>query len=75
MLSENKKLELFGKNIAKMRKSKGLSQNKLADILDVSREHIAKIETSKRGMSLSLIFRLCNALEIPESLIFDFEED
>ena len=43
---------MFGKNIAKYRKEKHLTQNLLAEKLDVSREHLAKIETAKRGISI-----------------------
>lgn len=72
MLTEKEKLQIIGKQIAKYRKEKKLTQNQLADLLDISREHLAKIETAKRGISLSLIFEICNKLEIPEKILFDF---
>jgi transcriptional regulator with XRE-family HTH domain len=53
---DDKRLKQLGKNIAKYRKEKKLSQEALADILDISREHLAKIETAKRGISIHLLF-------------------
>ena len=65
---------LLGKNIKDARKAKGLSQNSLAEILDISREHLAKIETAKRTISLGLLFKICDVLEKTEQDLFDFIE-
>lgn len=73
MLTEKEKLQKIGKQIAKYRKRSNLTQNQLAEILDISREHLAKIETAKRGISLSLIFEICRVLNISEKDLFDFE--
>ena len=73
MLSEEEKLYKLGRNIAKERKAKKLSQNELAEMLDISREHLAKIETSKRGISINLLFKVCETLKIPEKVLFNFK--
>ncbi len=73
MTIENIKLQKFGKNIAKFRKEKGLTQNQLSDKLDISREHLAKIETAKRGISIQLLFKLSEELGIPEKEFFEFK--
>ena len=73
MIYDSKKLIKFGRNIAKYRKAKNLSQNALAEIMDISREHIAKIETAKRGISIELLFKLADALDIEEKQLFDFD--
>ncbi len=67
------KLKKFGRNIAKYRKMKHYTQNQLADKLDISREHLAKIETAKRGVSINLLFNISEVLNIPEKKFFDFE--
>ena len=72
MTNEATKLILLGKNIQKARKKKNYSQNKLADLLNISREHLAKIETAKRTLSLGLLFRICEILNISEQELFDF---
>ncbi len=74
MESTNKKLQNFGKNIAKYRKQKKLTQNQLAEQLDITREHLAKIETAKRGISINLLFKLSETLNVPEKVFFDFEK-
>ena len=47
MNNKTTKILQLGRTIFKLRKEKGLSQNQLAEMLDISREHLAKIETSK----------------------------
>ena len=44
--------KIWIKQIVKTRKEKGYTQEKFAELLDLSREHIAKIETGKRNLSL-----------------------
>ena len=70
MTSETTKLIILGKSIKNARRIKHLSQNALAEKLDISREHLAKIETAKRYVSLKLLFKICEILEITESEIF-----
>ncbi len=67
------KLELLAKNIKKFRKLKGLSQNQLAELLNISREHLAKIETTKRSISLKLLFELADVLNITLQELFTFD--
>ena len=73
MTSKATKLLILGKNIKNARKIKGLSQNALAELLDISREHLAKIETAKRTISLGLLFQICDILETKEKDLFNFE--
>lgn len=68
------KTYLLGRNIAKTRKDSNLSQNELAELIDISREHLAKIETGRRNISIPLLFRLCEKLNVQEKDLFDFEQ-
>ena len=72
MTNETTKLIILGRNIFNARKAKSLSQNKLAEMLDISREHLAKLETGKRRISLKLLFSISEILEISESKLLDF---
>ena len=74
MASEDKKLMLLARNIAKYRKLKKLSQTKFAMEIEISREHLAKIETGGRHPSLLLLFKIAKTLGIQEKDLFDFEE-
>ncbi len=66
------KILQLGRNIFKFRKAKGLSQNQLAEKLNISREHLAKIETAKRCVSLGLLIGISECLEIPVKDFFDY---
>ena len=56
------RIKRLGVNIAKQRKIQHLSQNRFAEKLNISREHLAKIETAKRSVSLDLLFDIADAL-------------
>ena len=73
MTNETTKLIILGRNIFQARKNKNLSQNDLAEKLDISREHLAKIETGKRRISLKLLFVLAEILEIEEAKLLTFK--
>ncbi len=72
MLNNDGKRKLLAYNIAKYRKLKGLSQNQLAEMVNKSREHIAKIETAKRNLSIDLLFTISSVLKVKEVELFDF---
>lgn len=73
MANETEKLIKIGKKISYYRNLKNLSQNQLAEKLNISREHLAKLETAKRRISLKLLFKLVDILEIKEIDIFNFD--
>ena len=67
------RLETLGKNIKKYRKLKNLSQNQLAEMVDLSREHLACIETGEEFISLRKLFLIADILEVPVKNLIDFE--
>ena len=74
MTNETTKLIKLGQNIKKARKAKKLSQNELAEKMNISREHLAKLETAKRRISLKLLFDISDFLNVSEKQLFDFSE-
>ena len=44
--------KIWIEELVKTRKEKGYTQEKFAELLDLNREHIAKIEIGKRNLSL-----------------------
>ena len=70
-MDKQEKFVISGRNIAKYRKVKGYSQNRFSEILNISREHLAKIETAKRGISLGLLFKMSEVLNISEKSLFE----
>lgn len=74
-LSVNEKRYIeIGYNIQYYRKHKGLTQEQLAELLDISRQHLGAIEAPKlvRAVSLDLLFRIADILEIDVRLLLDF---
>lgn len=65
------KMRSLGLNIAYYRKKKNISQIKLAEMINISRTHISRIETAECAPSLEVIFDICEALEIEPSKLFD----
>jgi len=66
-------LKKFGKNVKIERIKKDLTQEKLAEIMNVSQNYIANIERGKANMSLAKILELSKFLgvDINKLLIFD----
>ena len=64
--------EKFGLNVVYYRKRKRLTQLQLAELVDINRSHISAIELGNVGVSLDVIFRLCEVLEITPKELFDF---
>lgn len=62
----------LGLRIRFFRKSRGLSQEQLAEYVNSSRNYIGYIETGKRTASLLLVVRIANCLEVSlEDLLSD----
>ena len=64
--------EKFGLNVVYYRKRKRLTQMKLAELIDIDRSHISAIELGNVGVSMDVIFRLSDVLEISPKELFDF---
>lgn len=62
----------LGERIKQYRKMRGLSQEELAEITNSSKNHIGYVETAKRSVSLVMLVRISNALNVSiEDLLFD----
>ncbi len=55
----------IGLRIKHARNEKGFTQEKLADMLNISRIQVAYIENGNRGISLELMVDIANALDVP----------
>jgi DNA-binding XRE family transcriptional regulator len=72
--SQANKYRLLGLNIAYFRKEKKLSQSQLAELVNISRTHMSRIETADCAVSLDVVFEICDVLCIPPSKLFDFRD-
>lgn len=62
----------LGKKIKKYRKENGLTQQELAEKIDMSTKYIQFIETGKRKPSLKTIYKIVKALKIKIWELFKF---
>ena len=68
-MTESDLRSILGANVKRYRNFKGLSQAKLAEILDISPNFISDIETGKRWLSSDTLVNLANYLDIE---VFEF---
>lgn len=57
----------IGQRIKTERKRKSLTQEKLAELLEISTEHLSRIETGSYRPSLNLIEKMSTIFEVDES--------
>ena len=69
-MSKKKVLIKFGSKVRELRKSKGLSQEELADIADMHRTYIGMIERAEKNITLTNIEKLAIALDIEIKTLF-----
>lgn len=63
----------IGSNIRKKRIEQHLTQENLADAVDVNVSHISNIETNKVKISLSLLIKICKSLNTTVDYILSSE--
>lgn len=62
----------LGLNISYYRKECQLSQMQLADLINISRTHMSRIENNDCAVSLDVVFSIAKALNIPVYELFIF---
>ena len=60
----------IGKNIQKIRKSFGYTQEKLAEVADVSTRYISDVEQERANPSYEVLIKICNHFNIGLDQIF-----
>jgi transcriptional regulator with XRE-family HTH domain len=63
----------MGLNIRKLRKAKGLTQEKLAEMAGISYKYLGEIERGETNPSIDTIFRIAQGLNIPVEQIIRIE--
>lgn len=67
--------QLFGQNLHTYRKLRKLSQEQLAEKLDISVKHLSTMETGKVFASAELIEKIARELDISISALFYTDND
>lgn len=66
---------MLGKKIKAIRKTRGLSQQQLADLMEVTRSTISNWECDRRTCSLSEIQEICDKLNVSLDYFKDTKDD
>ena len=65
--------KFLGQNIKKYREQKDLTQNELAEAVDLSREYIADIERGLKNVSLRKLYMIADVLCVKCSDLINFD--
>ncbi len=63
----------LGRNLRRLRHKKSLTQEYLSLESSISRSHIAMIESGKRDVTISTLFKISRAMKITLKELFDFD--
>lgn len=66
-------LKLLAKRLKEIRSEKGITQEELAYRSELTLSQIARIETIKINPTISTIFKIVRALDVPLNELFNFE--
>ncbi len=65
-------LSIIGFRLVSLRKSKGISQLKLAEITKLDRTYLSRVEAGKQNMTITTLITICNGLGVTLAEFFDF---
>jgi len=68
--SESKQLEALGKRIAKVRKEKGITQERIAERTGFTVISIGYIEQGRRSPRIATLHKIADALDVPIAELF-----
>ena len=63
--------KLIGERIKKVRQKKGLTQEKLAESLNVSIAYLSRIENGATRLNLKRLNQICNVLDVSEAYLLN----
>ena len=63
-MTTDERMVAFGKRVREVRKAKGLSQEKLAEMAGIDRSYMGNIERGEKNITLKKIYEICDALDI-----------
>ena len=64
MKSRDRTLAAFGRNVARIRSQRGLSQDELAEKADLDRTYVSGIERGVRNPGIKTVLRIARALGV-----------
>ena len=68
------KYKMLGLNVSYYRRRRELTQEQLAEMVNIDRTHVGNLELARAGTSLDVVFRIADALEVPVHKLFEFRD-
>lgn len=68
-MTTDDRMVAFGKRVREVRKAKGISQEKLAEMAGIDRSYMGNIERGEKNITLKKIYEICDALQIDIKLL------
>jgi putative transcriptional regulator len=75
LLSIRQKVKILKNRLEEIRKQRGIKQEELADILEVSRQTIGSLENGRYNPSILLAFKIADYFKMSIEEIFIYEKE
>lgn len=72
-MTDKEILQILGKRIANLRKENGFTQNELADLVDIERSNLARVEAGNTNPTYLTLLKISKALNVTLSELVDLE--
>lgn len=63
-MTTDERMIAFGKRVREVRRNKGISQEKLAELAGIDRSYMGNIERGEKNITLKKAYEVCDALEM-----------
>ncbi len=63
-MTADERMVVFGKRVREVRKSKGISQERLAEMAGIDRSYMGNIERGEKNITLKKAYEICDALDV-----------
>lgn len=63
-MTTDERMIAFGQRVREVRKSKGISQERLAEMAGIDRSYMGNIERGEKNITLKKAYEICDALDI-----------
>lgn len=65
-------IKSFGEHLRQIRAKRGMSQQQLADVANIAKQTVHRIENAQFAVTLDVLLSLSEGLEIPLKELMDF---
>lgn len=69
-MKDNAKMIILGQNIREIRTNHNLTQDELSEKLNITPNHLSKIENGNVGITVDMIINICNITKCPLASLF-----